>query len=118
VSATADPRDLLREAVAAQRARTGSVKAAVAAVARLVGMKPRRIEAVWWGEPTRLDWEEAERIRAAAARQWQRDIAEAEARAALLRARLSAMEGTLHATMADDAVQDALPAGAGVLVHG
>ncbi len=117
MSATADPLALVCEAVAAQRARTGSVKAAVAAVARLMGMTPRRIEAVWWGEPVRLDWQEAERIRAAAARQWQRDIAEAEARAALLRARLTAL-GDLHGPMADDALPRPLFAGAALEAAG
>ena len=91
-AAASDPRELLREAVMAARARTGSVKAAVAAVARLVGMKPRRVEAVWWQEPVRLDWQEAERVRAAMAAQWAKEVADFEARAALLRARLASME--------------------------
>ena len=90
--AASDPRELLREAVASHRAKTGSVKAAVAAVARLCGMRPRRVEAVWWQEPVRLDWQEAERVRAAMAAQWAREVAEFEARAADLRARLEAME--------------------------
>ncbi len=118
MSAAADPRLLLREAVAAQRARTGSVKAAIAAVARAMGLTPRRVAAAWWQENPCFDWVEAERIREAAAAQMQRDIAEAEARAALLRARLNAMRDTLHAPMAHDAVPSAVRHGAGVLADG
>jgi len=87
----AHPLDVLRKTVEAERARTGSVKAAIAAVARAVGMTPRRVEAVWWREAVRLDWDEAERIRAMATRNWEREMAEAETRAALLRARLAAL---------------------------
>lgn len=87
----ANPLDVLRDAVRAERLRTGSVKSAIAAIARLMAMTPRRVEAIWWGEPVRLDWEEATRIRAVAAQQWRREVAEAEARAALLKARLAAL---------------------------
>jgi hypothetical protein len=107
MTASCDPCDLLREAVAAERARCGSVKAAVAAVARAFGLKPRRVEAVWWGESTRFDWREAEQVRAAAAAQFQKEIADAEARAALLRARIDALGARLDAQTADVAGEGA-----------
>jgi len=92
MSRVADPAEMLREAVSAARARHGSVKAAIGAVARLVGMPPRRVESAWWRQPARYDWREAEKIRAALAEQWARDAREFEARAALLRARITALE--------------------------
>jgi hypothetical protein len=94
MSATADPAELLREAVAAERARKGSVKAAIAAVARACGLQPRRVESAWWRQPARYDWQEAEQIRAALAKQWAAEAADFEARAAQLRARLQSMETT------------------------
>lgn len=83
-----NPADALRDAVAAERARLGSVKAAVAAVARQVGLTPRRVAAAWWGQAIALTWDEGERVLAAQERRAAQEIAELEARLAALRARM------------------------------
>lgn len=84
MSATCDPIDLLRGAIESERARVGSLKVAIGHVSVAFGLKPRRVQGVWWGEPIRLDWQEAARIRAVAARRLARELAEIEARQAAI----------------------------------
>lgn len=83
-STACDPFDLLRDAIEAERARTGSIKAAIGHVSVAFGLSPRRVRGVWHGEPIRLDWQEAQRIRAAAKRRYDQEIAQLEARQAAL----------------------------------
>lgn len=91
MSATCDPIDLLRGAIEGERARTGSIKAAIGHVSVAFGLSPRRVRGVWHGEPIRLDWQEAERIRAVAVQRIARERAEWEARDAKLTAVLAAL---------------------------
>ena len=83
-STACDPFDLLRDAIEAERARTGSIKAAIGHVSVAFGLSPRRVRGVWHGEPIRLDWQEAQRIRAVAARRLSMELAEIETRQAAL----------------------------------
>lgn len=92
----ADPLDLLRGAIEAERARAGSIKAAIGHVSVAFGLKPRRVQGVWWGEPIRLDWQEAERIRAVAAQRLAAELAETEARQAAILARMAALDEALR----------------------
>ena len=78
--------ELLRGAVEAERARSGSLKASIGAVARAMGLTPRRVQSVWWGQPVRIDWQEAERIFAALEKMRHQEIAHIEARLAALHA--------------------------------
>ena len=84
MSATCDPIDLLRGAIESERGRTGSLKAAIGHVSVAFGLTPRRVRGVWHGEPIRLDWQEAQRIRAVAARRLSMELAEIETRQAAL----------------------------------
>ncbi|MBX9594076.1 MAG: hypothetical protein K2X46_06915 [Roseomonas sp.] len=95
-AAHADPLDLLRDAIEAERARSGSIKAAIGHVSVAFGLKPRRVEGVWWNEPIRLDWQEADRIRAVSVQRIARERAEWAARDAKLTATLEALGKAVH----------------------
>lgn len=83
-----DPRETLRQAVIAERASTGSLKAAIGHVSVAFGMTPRRVRGVWHGEPICLDWQEAERIRAVAKMRFEAELRAIEARQAWIRLQL------------------------------
>lgn len=61
-----DPFQIIRDAVMAERAKEGCLKAAYGHVSVAFGITPRRVRGVWQNEPIRLEWREVDRIRAVA----------------------------------------------------
>jgi hypothetical protein len=101
------PYDALRHGVQRARARHGSVKAAVAEVARRFAISVRKVESVWWGERLTIEWEEGERIRriALAMRQAQE---QADREYAATRANIEAVRARMRTRHAEDrSAQDA-----------
>lgn len=94
----ADPVHHAREwvvaGISAERALSGSVKAACAAAARLFGITPRRAASYWWDQVTFLGAEEYLRIREGHHRRLQIQRKRAEAEMALCDALLAKIEAT------------------------
>jgi len=91
-----DARDWVVAGISAERALSGSVKAACAAAARVFGITPRRAASYWWDQVTFLGADEYLRIREGHHRRLKIQRQRAEAEMALCDALLAKIEA-LHA---------------------